>query len=69
MLPDSIQRGVPFKKNFVNKIFGKILDKGDLILHQKDVLGNLDMNGQIIVRDGNIMTESLGNETDNGLFL
>ncbi|MBR7034994.1 MAG: hypothetical protein IKI25_04455 [Bacteroidales bacterium] len=32
VLPDSIQRGVPFKKNFVNKIFGKILDKGDLIL-------------------------------------
>ena len=44
------------------------VDKGDLILHQKDVLGNLDMNGQIIVRDGNIMTESLGNETDNGLL-
>ena len=26
------------------------------------------MNGQIIVRDGDIMTESLGNETDNGLL-
>ena len=32
VLHDSIQRAIPFKKNFVNKIFGKILDKGDWIL-------------------------------------
>ncbi|MBR1840627.1 MAG: leukotoxin LktA family filamentous adhesin [Alphaproteobacteria bacterium] len=43
------------------------VDKGDLKLNQHDLHGSLIMNGQVILRDGNLMTDSFGNETDNGL--
>jgi len=43
-------------------------DKGNVTLHQHDILGNLNMVGQVILRDGDITTDSFGNETDNGLI-
>ena len=44
------------------------VDKGNLVLNQQDLFGNLNLNGQIIVRDGDINVDSLGNETNNGLI-
>ncbi len=44
------------------------IDKGNLSLNQQDVFGNLIMAGQIILRDGDLTTYSLGNETNNGLI-
>ena len=44
------------------------VDKGDLILHQHDVLGNLNMIGQTILRNGDLVTESFGNITNKGLI-
>ena len=44
------------------------VDKGNLILHQQGVSGNLNMIGQIILRDGDLMADSFGNATNNGLI-
>ena len=44
------------------------IDKGNLTLNQQDVLGNLIMADQIILRDGDFTSHSLGNETNNGLI-
>lgn len=44
------------------------IDKGNLTLNQQDVLDNLIMAGQIILRDGDFTSHSLGNETNNGLI-
>ena len=44
------------------------IDKGNLSLNQQDVFGNLIIAGQIILRDGDLTSYSLGNETNNGLI-
>ena len=44
-----------------------VLEKGDLNLHQQDMLGSLRQEGQIILFNGSQNIYSLGNETNNGL--
>lgn len=44
------------------------VDKGNLILDQQGVSGNLNMIGQVILYDGDLRADSFGNITDNGLI-